>query len=127
MTRLLDTQIVVWAAMRPERLPPKLVESLADTSEAVFVSSVSIAEVLLKQAIGKLELPVGATEMCAQLGFAELALTWVHAEALSTLPLIHRDPFDRLLLAQAVSEDLTLVTADSTVASYPGITVLEVT
>jgi PIN domain nuclease of toxin-antitoxin system len=118
---LCDTHVVLWAAVSPDRLDRKVREILEDGDLAVFVSSVSIAEMAIKRALGKLTLPSSPLEICQSLEFDELVLTWGHAAVVENLPAIHRDPFDRLLIAQAVAEDLTLITADSTIASYPDV------
>lgn len=118
---LCDTHVVLWAAGSPQRLRPEVLEILADPEERVLVSAVSIAEMVIKAGIGKLTLPVEAAELCRTLGFDELALTWHHAGLVRSLPPIHRDPFDRLLVSQAMADDLVLMTGDRTVASYPDV------
>lgn len=123
---LLDTHVVLWAATAPERLSSAVRDALDDDPRAPFVSAVSIAEMALKQALGKLTLPVSPGALCTELGFVSLPLTWAHAEGLAELPPLHRDPFDRLLVAIAVAEDLTLVTADESVLAYPGVSLLAV-
>ena len=74
--------------------------------------------------IGKLTLPLPAVELCLELGLGELTLDWAAAGRVSELPMIHRDPFDRLLVAQAIDRSLTLVTADVLVAQYPDVSLL---
>lgn len=123
---LLDTQVILWAAAAPDRLPAGLRETLDSSPEPTFVSAVSIAEMVIKQAIGKLILPVPPVTLCTEFGFAELALTWAHAARVPDLPPIHRDPFDRLLIATALVEALTLVTADQTILSYPEVSTLAI-
>ena len=118
---LCDTQVVIWAAATPKRLRTNVRSVLADPSQRVLVSSVSIAEMVIKQQLGKLVLPLRPQDLCAELGFAELALSWNHSTQLAQLPTIHRDPFDRLLISQALVEELTLITADDIVASYPDV------
>jgi PIN domain nuclease of toxin-antitoxin system len=121
---LADTQIVLWAAGSVERLSPSVLAVLEDPDHHVRVSAVSIAEMAIKQSIGKLSLPVAPLDLCSELGFDVLDLTGEHSQAVSTLPLLHRDPFDRLLIAQAMTDASTLITADDRIASYPGVTVL---
>lgn len=116
---LCDTHVVLWAASAPERLRPEIQNILSDTAERVLISSVTVAEMAIKAGLGKLDLPVDPVELCRSLGFGELALAWHQAGLVASLPPIHRDPFDRLLLAQALAEDLVLITSDRTVASYP--------
>ena len=123
-TYLADTQIVLWAGGSVDRLSADVLDVLEDPNHHVRVSAVSIAEMAIKQSIGKLSLPVPPLELCAELGFDVLDLTGEHSQAVSTLPLLHRDPFDRLLIAQAIVDATTLITADARIASYPGVTVL---
>lgn len=118
---LLDTQVVLWAASTPDRLPGRLREALDTSSNPAYVSAVSIAEMTIKQALGKLLLPLPPTDLCAEFGFTELPLGWSHAARVADLPPIHRDPFDRLLLATALVDGLTLVTADRTMLTYPDV------
>lgn len=116
---LCDTHVALWAAAEPERLRPATLEILADTSVQVAVSAISIAEMVIKIGIGKLRLPVSPAELCQQLGLAQLDLTWDHASQAASLPLIHNDPFDRLLIAQAQVEGLVLITSDRLISRYP--------
>jgi PIN domain nuclease of toxin-antitoxin system len=117
-TYLADTQIVLWAAAQPDRLGARVRELLADASTVVLVSAVSIAEMAIKQSIGKLTLPVTPLELCEATGFEIVALEPAHAQRVGELPLHHRDPFDRLLVAQALCESMTLVSADRAIALY---------
>lgn len=121
---LLDSHIVAWSALTPERIGRLTRETLADQTSRRFVSSVTIAELSIKVSLGKLKLPGTPVELCALLGATELALTWDHAARLASLPMLHRDPFDRLLIAQALAEDLILVTSDAAIAQYPDVDVL---
>jgi PIN domain nuclease of toxin-antitoxin system len=123
-TYLADTQIVLWAGGSVDRLSTPVREVLEDSNQHVYVSAVSIAEMAIKQSIGKLSLPVPPLELCAALGFDVLDLTGEHSQAVSALPLLHRDPFDRLLIAQAITTAATLVTADDRIVSYPTVAVL---
>lgn len=110
-----------WAALVPDRLGIKVANILKEPGSVVFVSSVSIAEMSIKTAHGKMGLPEAPIELCRELGARPLALTWEHAQQLSSLPTMHRDPFDRLLIAQAMVEDLTLITADARILPYPNV------
>jgi PIN domain nuclease of toxin-antitoxin system len=123
MRLLLDTHILLWGAIEPERLSrvaSSLIESL--DNEVVF-SALSIWEVAIKTSLGRADFRLDAGLLRRSLfdnGYAELAVAGVHAATLAGLPPIHKDPFDRMLVAQAISEGLTLVTSDPTVAKYPG-------
>jgi PIN domain nuclease of toxin-antitoxin system len=97
---------------------------LSDASQWVGVSSVSIAEMAIKMGLGKLSMSTTPNAMAEAMRFSELPLTWSHANRVSELPLIHRDPFDRLLIAQAIDEDLMLITADPLIAKYPDVQML---
>lgn len=120
---LADTHIILWAAAEPDRLAPQ-VRALFDEDAEIAYSSVSIAEMAIKQSVGKLKLPISATEHCDQLALRPMPLTPAQAEGVTGLPLIHRDPFDRLLIAQALADDLTLVTADPRILRYPDVKLL---
>ena len=114
---LIDTQILLWGALDPERLSSEASRIIRD--ETVYVSAASLWEIETKQQIGKLTLDVDIAAHVRAFGFQELPVTWRHAQAIGRLPLIHRDPFDRILAAQALADDLTLVTADRDLARYP--------
>jgi PIN domain nuclease of toxin-antitoxin system len=125
MTRYLcDTHVILWAATNPLRLTAEVRGVLSDASQWVGVSSVSIAEMAIKMGLGKLSMSTTPNAMAEAMGFSELPLTWSHANRVSELPLIHRDPFDRLLIAQAIDEDLMLITADPLIAKYPDVQML---
>lgn len=120
MTRhLLDTHVVLWANARPERLGPVTTRTLEDTANPLVVSAVSVAEIAIKRSIGKLSMTVAIDDLIRQLGAAELSLTAVHAQSVEELPMVHHDPFDRLLAAQARTEQLVLITADDRLLAYP--------
>ena len=115
---LLDTQIVLWGAREPARLSPRAAAILKTESD-VFVSAASLWEIETKRQIGKLTVDIDLERHLLDHGFRELAITGRHAREVGRLPLIHRDPFDRILAAQALAENLTLVTADRDLARYP--------
>lgn len=121
MTRiLLDTQIVLWALGGHRRLPREA-RRLIDRSD-VFVSAASIWEMAIKSSIGKLDAdPAAVNDALAPSGFEPLAVSGAHAAHVARLPAHHRDPFDRLLLAQSVLEALVLVTTDTKLAPYGGL------
>ena len=91
---------------------------IQDPANIVFVSSVSLWEIWLKESLGKLRLPATFEEKLAAQGFENLALTAAQTRQVALLPWRHRDPFDRMLVAQAITEKLTLLTADAVIAGY---------
>jgi PIN domain nuclease of toxin-antitoxin system len=117
MSLLLDTQVVLWWLADAPALSDEIKARL-DHDPDVCVSPASIWEVAIKQAIGKLKEPADLPERIRDSGFKEIPITSVHALAAGRLPLIHRDPFDRMLVAQAQCEDLTLVTRDANCQKY---------
>ena len=123
MKVLLDTHILIWAARTPERLSGDALTLIeAEDTELVF-SVASLWEIVTKAGLGRVDFQFDARVLRRALldnGYTELPVTAEHALAVSTLPNIHRDPFDRILVAQASVEGTLLLTADSTVSQYPG-------
>ena len=119
MSLLLDTQVLLWCLGAPDRLTRKARRRIESANEVVFVSVVSAWEVAIKRALGKLKAPDDLHEQLAKKRFTELALRMRHVEQLSALPDLHRDPFDRMLVAQAKADDLVFVTADELLRTYP--------
>lgn len=118
MRVLLDTHIFVWAIAGNRRLSSSARRYL-NAAEVVFVSAASIWEVAVKARLGKIDSdPEELAEAIDASGFIELPVTSRHAAAVSKLPLHHQDPFDRLLLAQALTEPLRLITADESLKAY---------
>ncbi|MCL2423445.1 MAG: type II toxin-antitoxin system VapC family toxin [Micrococcales bacterium] len=115
---LLDTNVLIWTLGAPSRLTPQWTNLLADDSNDVFFSPVSVAEISIKTSVGKLTVPEDYLTTMAQSGFVELTLTAAHAHTLRTLPWHHRDPFDRLIISQALVEDLAVMTSDAAFALY---------
>ncbi len=119
--QLLDTQLLLWLAIAPDRLPAPLRTDLSDRRLPLLFSVVSLWEVAIKTSLGKPGFLVDATQLrdgLKQQGLQELGIAPEHALAVQHLPLIHRDPFDRLLVAQAIHHGLTLLTADLTLRGY---------
>jgi PIN domain nuclease of toxin-antitoxin system len=108
---LLDTHVLLWW-LGGEAIEPSVLARLADPENHVVVSTVSVWEASIKEAIGKLSVPEPLGEAALSDGFEPLAVTFEHAEQVLHLPPHHRDPFDRLLIAQAQVEGLTIVTRD---------------
>jgi PIN domain nuclease of toxin-antitoxin system len=122
MNLLLDTQIFIWAFDQPARLPSQFRVPLQDPENRLFLSVASMWEMQIKTQIGKMALPM-PVELFVQIHLAgsdiqPLPISARHIWILDQLPLHHRDPFDRLLIAQANADSLTLVSVDSTFASY---------
>jgi len=114
---LADTHVLIWHVTGDPRHTPRH-KALIDGETPLFVSSVSVLEVALKRALGKLETPPTMFEDFAEAGIVALPITWHHASAVEKLPLLHRDPFDRTLIAQAQTEGLTLMTTDPQIRKY---------
>lgn len=114
---LLDSNVVIWLSNKSSRLSAQMIYQL-QTYPDVYVSAISALEISIKQAIGKLTLAGSVSDMIRIKNLKELPVTVEHGEAVRLLPLFHRDPFDRLLLAQAQVEGLVLVTADRMLARY---------
>jgi PIN domain nuclease of toxin-antitoxin system len=115
---LLDTHVALWAFGAPERLGHRTQAAIVDPRNTVVVSAATVWEVEIKRVLGKLEAPDGFAALCAQRGFDELPITFEHAEQAARLPRHHDDPFDRMLIGQALAEQLQLVTADPMFARY---------
>ncbi|HVX55477.1 type II toxin-antitoxin system VapC family toxin [Nocardioides sp.] len=118
MRLILDTHILLWWWDDSPGLTQDLRDLIADSAHEVFVSAVSIAEIAVKKSIGRLVVGDDFAEGIERDGFAELPLRAAHAARLASLPLLHRDPFDRMLVAQAQVEGATLITVDSMVQQY---------
>jgi len=116
---LLDTHIFVWASGRDERLHPALRVAIQGDAHEIFVSAASAWEIAIKHAVGRLDFPVLKwDEMLATMGLAALPITPAHGVEAGALPRHHQDPFDRMLVAQARVERLTLVTQDRLLRHY---------
>lgn len=118
MKILLDSHVIYWWLGMPEKLIPSAMELLQDESHELVVSSASLWELHLKAGKGKLAFPREIRAELERQGFEELPVSWRHAELVRNLPVIHQDPFDRMLIAQAMAESLTLMTRDSFVQQY---------
>lgn len=118
MNLLLDTHTVLWWLSDDPVLADTARDAIADAENTVFLSAVVVWEMRIKQAIGKLDLPDDFGEVLDSQRFAELAVTVDHAHTIAGLPEVHRDPFDRMLVAQAMVENMTIVTRDPLIADY---------
>lgn len=116
---LLDTNVAVWLLLGDrERVSTDAVQALEDEHNEVALSAASVWEIAIKRSLGKVTIADGWAPALARLGFDPMPVTALHAEAVERLPWHHRDPFDRLLVAQASVEQRTLVSADRRLSSY---------
>ena len=123
MTLLLDTHLLLWAAGDPGRLSSEAQDLLGDPATELVFSTASIWEVVIKNALGRSDFRVEPRLLrdgLIQNGYSELVVRSEHALAVGRLPPFHKDPFDRILIAQAQVENVTLLTTDDKVACYPG-------
>ncbi len=119
MRLLLDTHVAVWWFNDPGKVRTDARAALEDSSNEAFLSAASVWEAGLKQTTGRLDLPRQLDDLGRSGGFVELPISWAHARVAAELPRLHGDPFDRMLVAQAVLEDLVIVTRDSLIRQYP--------
>ncbi len=118
MRLLLDTHVLLWWLADDPRLEDRARQAIADGANVVLVSAASAWEIAIKRAMGKLEAPEDLPAALGASGFEALATSVDHAIAAGALPRHHADPFDRMLVAQALAEELTIVTADDDFAGY---------
>ena len=118
MRLLLDTHALLWWLTGDESLSPEALGAISSPASTVYVSPASIWEASIKRSLGRLEAPSDLAGWVTKAGFSELPIVMQHAEHAGALPLHHADPFDRMLIAQAVLEGLTIVTRDPAFAAY---------
>jgi PIN domain nuclease of toxin-antitoxin system len=118
MKLLLDTHILIWWLSKASRLSQTEIDLITDSDNFIFVSAATAWEIAVKKMIGKLEAPDDLPAALAVNNFLELPITIEHSQKLYQLPLHHNDPFDRIMVAQAISEDLTFMTRDAKIALY---------
>jgi PIN domain nuclease of toxin-antitoxin system len=117
---LLDTHALIWALSTPRRLPAHVASTLRDSEQEVYFSPASTWEIAIKSALGKITADLRQiVEGARAADFEELPIKVAHTQRVPELPAHHRDPFDRLLVAQAIEEHLTIVSHDPLVAQYP--------
>ena len=119
MNIILDTHIILWWLKDDPLLSEKHRGIIGNQANICFVSSASVWEISIKQALGKLRIASDYLELLTSQGFVELPVLWRHADKVRDLPLHHRDPFDRLLISQAIQEDFALCTVDNQIIKYP--------
>ena len=123
MIILLDTQVLLWAAGVSERLPAEARDLINNPVNELIYSAASLWEVTIKNSLRREDFNVDPHLLRQSLldhGYRELAITGAHAVAVDLLPMIHKDPFDRILVAQAQTERMTLLTTDARLGKYPG-------
>ncbi|HET7611228.1 MAG TPA: type II toxin-antitoxin system VapC family toxin [Rhodanobacteraceae bacterium] len=123
MRLLLDTHLLLWAAGQPKKLPAAARKLIANPRNSLCFSAASLWEIAIKNALGRDDFqadPGVLRRGLLESGYEELPITGDHAMAVAVLPALHGGPFDRMLVAQAAVEGMTLVTADAQVAKYPG-------
>ena len=121
MKLLLDTHLLLWAAGQPAKLPTGARVLIEDEANALLFSAASLWEIALKREWGSTDLDVNQRRLRSGLldnGYVELPVSSLHAVEVDTLPVLHKDPFDRILIAQATTEGITLLTVDRTLAAY---------
>lgn len=123
MKLLLDTHLLLWVAGQPERLSSTARQWIENPDNELMFSAASLWEVAIKSSLGRPDFQIDVRLLRRGLldnGYVELAISSEHAVALDLLPPLHKDPFDRLLISQAMTEGITLLTSDQQVANYPG-------
>jgi PIN domain nuclease of toxin-antitoxin system len=124
MRVLVDTHVLIWMATgNTSRLSKLAINMVGSKENEVWFSAISILEIAIKQSLGRADFALDAAiirDAFLALDFRELAVNGIQSAFVARLPLIHRDPFDRLLIAQANIEGMTLITADEQIARYPG-------
>ncbi|UEM25290.1 type II toxin-antitoxin system VapC family toxin (plasmid) [Skermanella mucosa] len=118
MRLLLDTHALIWWLDDAPELSDRARPAIADRSNEILVSIASLWEIIIKRALGKLEFPEDLEKTISEEGFGLLAIGLPHLKTLETLPALHRDPFDRMLVAQALADGLVMVSGDPAVARY---------
>ena len=121
MKYIADTHALLWMMFEPQKLSQKAQEILADKGLQKFVSITSLWEIAIKNRIGKLPLPMGLTGTISRvdaLGIGRIGVDQRHIEIFNSLPLLHRDPFDGIIIATAISENMTIITGDENIHKY---------
>jgi len=116
---IIDTHIFLWAISSPNRLNSNYQAELETRANAVFLSAISVAELMIKSSLGKLEVKFDPVAIAIETGFQLLPFSGEDALQLKDLPFHHRDPFDRMLIAQALSNNYAIMTDDSMFSHYP--------
>jgi len=115
---LLDTRVLLWWLVDDPQLGPRCRELIVEGRNEVFVSAATTWEISVKMSLGKLEAPEDMDAIVEDEGFSKLPISLYHGQLAGQLPALHRDPFERMLIAQAQAEGLLLITADENIARY---------
>jgi PIN domain nuclease of toxin-antitoxin system len=118
MNIIIDTHIFLWSLATPSKLGKSKRSALEDLSNTIYVSSITIAELMIKASIGKIEIDFNPVELAAETGFALMDFSAEAALLLKDMPFHHKDPFDRMLVAQSIVEKCHLMTNDSKIMQY---------
>lgn len=118
MNILLDTHIFLWTLSSPEKIDPQRIREIETPVNRIFVSSISIVEIMIKASLGKLAIVFDPVEMIAKCGFEALSFTVEDAVLLKDMPWHHRDPFDRMLIAQSIANGYPIMSDDRKFADY---------
>jgi len=120
---LLDSHIFLWWLSDADRLEKKIYDIISDSKNQIYISAATIWEIAIKEALGKLKVDTNLSEAIKECGFIELKLSAKCADFTKKLPHIHKDPFDRMLISQAMQEDLILISADRFIKEYDNVKV----
>jgi PIN domain nuclease of toxin-antitoxin system len=115
---LLDTHVLLWWLKNSDELGTTCRRTIATPDNEIYVSPISLWEISIKKSIGKLKAPGNLVEICKQKGFSPLSFILEDGQAMESLPYFHRDPFDRMLIIQAINNDLTIITSDDVIKNY---------
>jgi len=121
---LLDTHIFLWWMSAADQLSQEVFDIISDTSNQIYISSATIWEIAIKEALGKLKVDADLNSAIEANGFIELKISAICANATKKLEPIHRDPFDRMLISQAIEGDMRLITVDRFIVQYKNVKVL---
>jgi PIN domain nuclease of toxin-antitoxin system len=116
---LIDTNVLIWLSSDLKRIPMPVLDVLEDPASGLFISTVSFWELSIKQSLGKIDAEIDFDRIVESHGFRELPVVSRYMGALRKRPLLHGDPFDRMIVSQAIAEGMTLVTSDRRLAEYP--------
>ncbi len=116
---LVDTNVLIWLSSDLKRIPPQVLKALDNPDSDLFISTVSFWELAIKQTLRKIDATIDFPRMAEVHRFHELPVVSRYMPTLRTLPLLHSDPFDRMIVAQAIADQMTLVTSDGRLGDYP--------